>query len=607
MTGVRRGFRRALEAWGGSAPALVATGIAALGFVAAWSAALAHDTTPNAARVRVAVAVVFILGGLLAARRRPRNPAGALMVAVGLLGHLGLGLEETETPWIWTVGLVARDLEVPVLAYLLLSFPHGRLGGTWDRLLVVGFVLRYWAWKPFVVAWSAPAAACWTCPPAGNLLFVDPAPIDATLTNDVLDAAHTVLIALVLVTLVARWVRASPPARRILVPVLVAALALGLRLVFGRELDELLAPNTRHRFVGYFGDQVMAFGVPDALISVLMPVGFLLGLFQTRVTRSTVGQLVVDLGRQPESGPLRDLLARALGDPSLRIGFWAPALERYVDAEGHPFALPDPGEGAAVTYVAGDEGPLAALVHDAALREDPGLIDAVAGAARLALDNERLKAEVRAQLEVVSESRARIVAAGDDARRRIERDLHDGAQQRLVSLAVQLRLLRARMSAGAGEEELDALADQVGERLQTALEELRDLARGIHPSILTDQGLAAGLELLAAQAPLPVVIGDLPEGRLPTAVEAAAYYLCSEAITNAAKHAEASKITITTSSADGRLRILVEDDGHGGARIEGGGGLRGLVDRVEALGGRLRLVDPAAPGTRIEADLPLEA
>jgi signal transduction histidine kinase len=197
---------------------------------------------------------------------------------------------------------------------------------------------------------------------------------------------------------------------------------------------------------------------------------------------------------------------------------------------------------------------------------------------------------------------ARIIEAGDRERRRLERDLHDGAQQRLVSLALRLSTLRRRLAPGSEEERQLAAAQ---EELAASLTELRELAHGIHPAVLTDRGLGPALESLAARASLPVHVAVAVDGRLAAAVEVAAYYLVSEALTNAAKHAGASRVTVRAFVAGARLIVAVTDDGAGGASAAGGSGLRGLADRVEALGGTLRVSSLAGAGTSLRATIPV--
>ena len=257
-----------------------------------------------------------------------------------------------------------------------------------------------------------------------------------------------------------------------------------------------------------------------------------------------------------------------------------------------------------MTVLESDGKPLAALVHDPSLREDTRLLDAAGAAARLALENARLQAELRAQLVQVQESRARIVAAGDDQRRRIERDIHDGAQQRLVALALELRAAQKRLGSDLDPELDEVLADAVDE-LRLAVGELRELARGVHPAILTEEGLAAALESLADRTPIPVEIVAAPAGRLPSEIEGAAYFVACEALANVVKHADATSVTISAARRNGTLVVEVADDGVGGASLNGGGsGLRGLSDRVEAHGGRLRIDSPPGGGTRVIGELP---
>ncbi|PWU21652.1 MAG: histidine kinase, partial [Candidatus Rokuibacteriota bacterium] len=250
-----------------------------------------------------------------------------------------------------------------------------------------------------------------------------------------------------------------------------------------------------------------------------------------------------------------------------------------------------------------DGEPLAAIVHDASLLEEPELVRAAGAAARLALENAQLQAETRAQLAQVKESRVRIVAAADDERRRIERDLHDGAQQRLAALALQLRTAQRRLGSQEVDPEVETLLDSAVAELQAANEELRELVRGVYPAILTEDGLAAALESLALRSPFPIEL-DVVEGRFDPKVEATAYFVACEALANVAKHARASKVAVCVARHDGLLRVQVTDDGVGGARALTGSGLSGLGDRVEALGGRLRIDSRAASGTTIVGEIP---
>jgi signal transduction histidine kinase len=301
---------------------------------------------------------------------------------------------------------------------------------------------------------------------------------------------------------------------------------------------------------------------------------------------------------------LEPALARTLQDPGLRLLFPVGDGRGFVDGDGHPVPVDRPGS-QRLTLLGAPDDPLAALLHDPVLAESPLLLESAAAAARLSLTNARLQAQIRAQLNETRASRARIVAAADAERQRIERNLHDGAQQRLVSLSLALRLAQARLRDDPDGAE--QILSGAGEELTQALAELRELARGIHPAVLTDRGLPAALEALAARAPLPVELSTSLEEPLPQPVEAAAYYVVSEALANVAKYAEASAVQVRAERQNGRVLVEVADDGIGGADPAAGSGLRGLADRVEALDGHLEVESVAGSGTRVRAVIPLYA
>jgi signal transduction histidine kinase len=302
-------------------------------------------------------------------------------------------------------------------------------------------------------------------------------------------------------------------------------------------------------------------------------------------------------------GPVREMLAESLGDRTLSIAYWLPDRNTFVDEAGRPVDLPDPGSGRAWTAVERNGVRVAAIVHDAALDTGPELVQAAAAAAALALDNERLKADLRARVEELRVSRVRIVEAADAARRRLERDLHDGAQQQLVSLALDLRLLKSRVR----DTDAEPLVDGLAEKLAVALGELRELARGIHPAILTDRGLGPAIEALSNRIPVPVECEiDVPD-RLSGPIEAAAYFVVAEALTNIVKYAHATSARVTLRRAGDAVTVEVDDDGTGGARVGAGSGLRGLQDRLAALDGTLTVESPAGDGTRLRARIPCGA
>ena len=301
------------------------------------------------------------------------------------------------------------------------------------------------------------------------------------------------------------------------------------------------------------------------------------------------------------AGPVREMLAESLGDRSLSIAYWLPERELFVDERGTPVEMPAPGSGRAWTSVDRGGARVAGIIHDADLDAGPELVQAAAAGAALALDNERLKADLRARLEELRASRARIVEAGDEARRRLERDLHDGAQQQLVALALELRVLERKASS---DPETAALIERASEKLGAALDDLRELARGIHPTILTDRGLGPAVEAAMRRFPLE---GDLDidvEGRYPPAVEAAGYFVVTEALTNIVKYAHASRVTVRLGKEHADVVVEVVDDGIGGADPGRGSGLRGLMDRLAALDGELTVDSPPGVGTRVVARIP---
>ena len=332
----------------------------------------------------------------------------------------------------------------------------------------------------------------------------------------------------------------------------------------------------------------------------ISPIVFLLGLLDARLARSAVGDLVVELHAEPEPADLRDALRRALRDPSVGLAYSLPDFRTYVDADGRSMELPD-GDGQTATLIDRGGEHVAALLHDRALDDDPELLDAVGAAAGMTLENGRLNAELQARVEELRASRARVIEAGQKERQRLERNLHDGAQERLIALSLELSLLEQKL----GERpDVRARLDDARHEIAMSLEELRDVARGIHPAVLSGHGLAVALESLAARAAVPVRLRVDLEGRLPEPVEVAAYYVVAESVTNIVRHAHAKDASVTVGRTGESLLVEVVDDGVGGADTERGSGIRGLADRVEALGGRLRVWTPHGGGTRVQAEIP---
>jgi signal transduction histidine kinase len=471
--------------------------------------------------------------------------------------------------------LLLLGLQSVVFVHWMLAYPTGRV---YRRLAGIYLAVLY----VFCVPWNLPYLFVYP----GSYFYTGNLPFDITTFNHinvVVWLGPAVLIGMVFFA--DRLRSLSPAARRSVAPLMIAGLIQapfwflavasdlwGSDIVWSLEQDAVVFPT------------FIVFGV----------IG-LSGLFFVQRARGNVGDLVVELNHvQP--GQVRDALARAVGDPTLEVGLWLPDRDAWVDEQGEPLHLP-PGEGRHATYI-GER--LAVVVHELDLVDQPALLEAAGSAARLALENARLQAELRAQLVELRESRARIVRAGDEERRRLERDLHDGAQQRLLALGMGLQLLGAYVDP-LGRE---LLAESEVE-LQQALRELRELAQGIHPAALTDNGLADAVRTLAQRAPVPVTV-DVEEhmGRLPGHVETAAYFVVAESLANIAKYAEASEAWVMVGRENGSAHIEIRDDGQGGATPDRGTGLRGLADRVGALDGRLTIDSPPGGGTRIVAEIP---
>ena len=353
---------------------------------------------------------------------------------------------------------------------------------------------------------------------------------------------------------------------------------------------------------GYIGPLAMNVAVGVLLCLLAAPVA-VLTIAVTDATGAAMRMLARSLlvTNLPAGAPVRESLASSLGDRTLWIAYWLPDREAFVDERGHTVPLPEIGSGRAWTSVDYEGRRVAAIIHDAHLKASPELVEAAAAASSLALDNERLKADLRARVQELRASRVRLVEASNAARRRIERDLHDGAQQQLVAMAVELRLLRNRI--GANTEAIE-LVDRIDTKLAAAMDELRELARGIHPGILTDRGLSPALESLASRAPITVECEiDLPV-RPPPSVEAVAYFVVAEGLTNVLKYAQAGRATIRARYDGDDLLVEMEDDGVGGADERKGTGLQGLRDRVGALDGTLSVTSPEGGGTLVRACIP---
>jgi PAS domain S-box-containing protein len=642
----------------------------------------------------------FIFAGLIGWTRRPKNRTGMLMVAVGFGVFVG-SLSEANYSVPYTLGALFGSLFIAIFIHLLLAYPSGELISRKARVLVIaGYVTAFVA--PLLDSMFPERHTCkpHACP--DNLVFVSHSNAAHWAQTALWTAGSVALFVAAFVLLVGRWRRGTPALRRILRPVYLAG---GLSVVL-LAIGFIVTP-----FSGFGGTLV---SVALIVTFTAVPFLFLAGLLGTTMARGAgLGTIFSSVPERASPGEVQEGLRQALRDDTAQVAYWYDEGGHYVDVDGNRFELPPDTRSRVVTRLDYADDPVAAIVHDAALLEEPELLEGIANAARIALERDKLLVEVRARaqryfallqampdlmfrisdegtylsynapdpsdlivdevvgrtlwdrlprdladrvltagraalagepsvieyaldfdggtrhyegrfaasgdeefLMIVREitqrkqqqqeleaSRQRIVAAGDDARRKLERNLHDGAQQRLVSISLSLRLAQGQLekNPAAAQEVLEASREE----LARALEELRELARGIHPAVLTDRGLEAALESLAARAPLPVEIeGSLVS--LPAAVEAAAYYVVSEALANVTKYAQASSVKVTVEHVNGCAHVEVADDGVGGADPGRGSGLRGLADRVASLNGKLAIDSPPGAGTRVRAEIPLE-
>ncbi|HEU5204930.1 MAG TPA: ATP-binding protein [Candidatus Limnocylindrales bacterium] len=553
---------------------------------------LAFPDSPTTMAILALDGVIWLLAAVVTLERQPANPLWKLILAYLVWNELVWAMQFVPNSVIQGLAATFAPMAIALYVHVLVAYPSGRVPLRFDRRLVV-FVYAF-----VVVVYLLPAsmwqpardgcASAW-CP--DNVLLVWPNKELADAMVRTAQLLAPILGALVLYAIWRHWRVAGPAARRALVPV-----AIAVPIAYVVHSARYVAQALQLEPVLSFLD---TYHVVTLTVDAIVPVGLLFGVLRLRLDRGRVAELVVELGRGVPAGGLRDLLARALADPTLQLAFAAPSGAGYIDGAGQPVELTQNPE-RALARIERDGEALAVLVHDRTIdNENPGLVEAVSSAARLAIENEQLTAQVRAQLEEVRASRARIVDAADAERQRVERDLHDGAQQRLLALAVRLQVARDA-SGNAG-----ALIDEATAELHAAIAEVRNLARGIHPPILAEAGLAAALETLAERSPIPVRL-EATDARYRAAVEIAAFYVVAEALANAARHAGATEAAVSVSNDGQWLTVKVSDDGRGGADPSGGSGLRGLADRVAAVGGRLTVTSPPGEGTTVAAELPLQ-
>jgi signal transduction histidine kinase len=552
-------------------PVLVLPAVVCAGLAVGW---LGVDA--GAAGTRVAADLVLawaLVAASLVALERARWGRVRVLLALAAFAVLAADLQWATGHALWTLGFLLAGLWAALLVQIVLTFPEGRPWSSSARVVIAG---------AYTAALGGQLAGALLLDDSRDVVSVAPHAAAA----DAVDLAQAILgvaVALGVLGLVGDRLRAlRGPGRRAQAPLLTAAaLAASTAVVL---LAWAIASEAAGATLATIGRAV----------AVLVPLGIVAGVVRSRWHRPQASELVVEL-RTEGATTMRERLARALGDPTLEVAY--RVRDGYVDSEGRPLELPQAANRAVTLVTAGGEE-VAALVHDPALLDEPALVESVRATAGLVLENERLAADVRSQLAEVRASRARIVAATDAERQRIERNLHDGAQQRLVTLSLALGLAASR-----GAADTDVLA-RAQDELEDAIVELRELARGIHPTLLREQGLEAAVAALARRTPLPVSVAGVIDDRLPDAVELAAYFLVSEALTNVVKHASATHAAVRLSRDADTLSVTVADDGIGGARPAADSGLAGLRDRLAALDATLVVDSETGHGTTLSAEIP---
>jgi signal transduction histidine kinase len=524
------------------------------------------------------IVVPYVLSGVVAWWRRPASRLGPLMMITGFV--MGLTpMQWSSQPLVHSVGNVLDMLPAALFLHVFLAFPTGRLRDRVERALVAA---------TYAITLGLQVVKILLGANPDSLFVVVAAPAAGTVVEQI-QLALVACCLIVGTVLLHRRRSGHERLRRRPATLVVDAFSFALVMLALLYIG------------GLFG---WSFIEPIRLVTFaavgLAPIAFLFALLDLRLARGDVAGLLVEL----QSDPTTDLqapLARALRDPSLRLFYWLPEFGTWADQDGAPTSPPASSGDRGVRVLSREGEPMAALTFDPALDEEHELLDAVVATTSIALENGRLRAELRARLNELQESRVRVLEAGRQERQRLERDLHDGAQVRLVALSMELGML------GAAPGTDDVLRSQLlhaKSEVSASLEELRDVARGIYPAVLSAHGLNVALESLAARAPVPVQLTVTIAERPPPAVEVAAYYVVSEALANIGKHAQASAAQVCVERQDSRLVVDVRDNGRGGAQAHTGSGLDRLGLRVEALGGRLSVRPADGGGVQVHAELP---
>jgi signal transduction histidine kinase len=572
---------------------MVVFGLLSLAIAVQFPGATYAGRSVEAAAAKLLAGSALIGAGLSLSVGMRRPASGALF---GLAAFV-LSLEEWNNPgtgvgMAFTLGLVGHAITPAVVAHAVLAYPFGRLPSRLERLtVVVAYVDTLLVLGLLPALLFAPAAHdCHLCPP--NLLL---AADNLPLFNGLNRLGQWLLVgwtAVFVVLALGRVLRVSGPIRRLTAPVLVAGSAYIL-LVLAAALGAAPSAN---------GTGSVAPGLWFAQAVALCAIGLAVAWswLLRRRTRALMAGLVVELGKSPPPGGLQEMLGRILGDPALRVAYAVEGRQELVDANAKAV---DVAEGLAQTPITRVGRTIALLLHRPGLLDDSAVVEEVAAATRLALDNERFHAEVLARIEDLRASRTRIVAAGEAERRRLERDLHDGAQQRLLGLSLALGFTRAEVKKGADSTIL-TLIDDAEERLRGAIDELREVAHGIYPAVLSSGGLGAAVDALRERASIPINVTSLPDDRLPGSVESAAYFLIAEIAGPVAVHAGATKVAVDARRVGDSLVITVRADSAERADTELEGRFIDLEDRIGALGGHLHIEHDEPAQLTVRAEIP---
>jgi signal transduction histidine kinase len=538
---------------------------------------LAHEpATPWPAFLFPVVGWIYAAAGLFAWWRRPANRMGALFMAGGVVWLLAV-LTSTEVPALVAVGLIIATVPIAVVVHVLHAFPSGRLRGPGSRIIVLAGYFVCLVLQAPVYLWGQGASG-----PA-TALAVDDRPDLAGIGHWVQTGVGVVVMIATVIVLALRLRALSPRRRRIAAPLLAYGIFVALFVPLTGSIRQ---------FVPLAAEPLDALQVSLlATIPVAFAVAVISGGFaRTRELEQLAAWLGTDDGGRPG---LASALAHVLGDPSVLLLFWVPDAGGYVDAEGRAVSLPRTSSDRAAVEVQMAGQRIGAIVYDSRLIDDPASVRDAGRVIALALERERLTAQLQAGREALRRSRARIVEAGDGERRRLARDLHDGLQTRLVLLAI------------AAQDVAGETAPAVRSGIQSAIQELRAIVENVIPAALSQGGLYAAAEDLADRAPIPTELRlDPPPAPLSAAVETTGWFVLSECLANVVKHAQAGALRISLGSAGPNLRIEIADDGVGGAQAGPGNGLRSMADRVEAHDGRLQIDSPPGGGTRIVMEVP---